>query len=53
MVKNVPANAGDAVRSLGGEDPLEWAMATHFSRSSCLENSMNRGAWWANPWGHN
>ena len=19
---------------------------------SCLENSMDRGAWWASPWGH-
>ena len=33
MVKNPPANAGDAemgVRSLGQEDPLEKEMATHF-----------------------
>ena len=30
------------VRSLGGEDPLGKGMATH-----CLENSMDRGAWWA------
>ena len=27
---------------LEGEDPLEEEMATH----SCLENSMDRGAWW-------
>ena len=32
------------VQSLGQEDPLEEEMATH---SSCLENPMDRGAWWA------
>ena len=33
MVKNPPANAGDArdIRSLGQEDPLEEEMATHSS----------------------
>ena len=34
MVKNLPANAGDArigVLSLGREDPLEKQMGTHFS----------------------
>ena len=31
MVKNPPANAGDAVRSLGREDALEKEMATHSS----------------------
>ena len=30
MVKNLPANAGDVVLSLGGEDPLE-GMAFHSS----------------------
>ena len=30
----------------GQEDPLEEKMATH-SKTSCLENSMDRGAWWA------
>ena len=30
MVKH-PANAGDAVPSMGWEDPLEKAMATHSS----------------------
>ena len=46
MVKNLPANAGDAglIPGLGrcpGEgigNPLQ---------SSCLENFMDRGAWWA------
>ena len=31
MVKNLPANAGDMVRSLGQEDPLEKEMAFHSS----------------------
>ena len=39
MVKNPPANAGDAVPSLGQEDPLEKGMATH---SSVLA--------WESPW---
>ena len=49
MVKNPPANAGDVRdtgsipglgRSLGGghSNPLQY---------SCLENPMDRGAWWA------
>ena len=29
MVKNFPASAGDVVRSLSWEDPLEKEMATH------------------------
>ena len=32
-------------RSLGQEDPLEKEMATH--SSTCLENPMEGGAWWA------
>ena len=32
MVKNLPANAGMWVQSLGWEDPLEKEMATH----SCI-----------------
>ena len=31
VVKNVPANAGDVVQSLGQEDPLEKEMPTHFN----------------------
>ena len=49
VVQNLPASAGDisdigsipgSGRSLGGRhgNPLEY---------SCLENSMDRGAWWA------
>ena len=39
MVMNPSANAGDWVRSLGWEDPLEEEMATH---SSILD--------WRIPW---
>ena len=42
-VKNLPKLQKTWVRSLGQEDPLEEGMATHLS--SCLENSMDRGAW--------
>ena len=31
MVKNLPAMQETWVRSLGGEDPLEKEMATHYS----------------------
>ena len=46
MIKNLPAMWETWVQSLGWEDPLEKGMATH-SSYSCLENSMDRGAWWA------
>ena len=39
MVKTLSPNAGDSVRSLGWEDPLEEEMATH---SSILP--------WETPW---
>ena len=49
MVKNPPPNAGDAGNmgsipglgrspGVGSSDPLQY---------SCLENPMDRGAWWA------
>ena len=46
MVKNLPAMWETQVQSLGREDLLEKGMATHASCSS-LENSVDRGAWWA------
>ena len=46
MGKNPLAMQEMWVPSLGGEDPLEEGMATH-SSISCLENPMDRGAWWA------
>ena len=42
-VKHLPAMREIWVRSLGREDSLEKEMAT----SSCLENPMDGGAWWA------
>ena len=39
-VKNPPAVQETWVQSLGREAPLEKEMA-------CLEDSMDRGAWWA------
>ena len=43
-VKNLPAMQETQVRSLGWEDPLEKGISTP---DSCLENSMDREAWWA------
>ena len=34
------------IRPLAQEDPLEEGLATPF-QYSCLENPMDRGAWWA------
>ena len=49
MVKSLPAMRETQVQSLGGEDPLEKDMANH--SSSCLENSTDRGVWWATSQG--
>ena len=43
MIKNPPASAGDAghvgsIPGSGNGNPLQY---------SCLENPMDRGAWWA------
>ena len=40
MVKNLPTNAGDA------GSYMEKEMGNPF-QYSCLENPMDRGAWWA------
>ena len=45
--KESPAGQETRVQSLGGEDPVEKEMATHWLQYSCLENPMDRGAWWA------
>ena len=54
MVKRLSTVWETQVRSLGREDPLEKEIATHSSTGegngnplqySCLENSMDRGAW--------
>ena len=43
LVKNLPVMQETQVQSLGGKDPLEKEMATHYS---CLENPMDREARW-------
>ena len=43
--KQLPAMQETGVRCLSWEDSLEKGMATR--SYSCLENSMDRGAWWA------
>ena len=45
MVKNLPALQETRVQSLGWEDSLEKEMANPL-QCSCLENLMDRGAWW-------
>ena len=46
MVKNLPANAGDAGSIPGsGRSPGEGNGNLH--QYSCLGNLMDRGAWWA------
>ena len=45
-VNNLPAMQETWVRSLGWEDPLEKGRAYPL-QYSCLENSMDRGAWQA------
>ena len=49
VVKNLPANAGD-IRDTGSISG--WGRSTGEGNGnplqcSCLENSMDRGAWWA------
>ena len=46
VVKNLPAMWETWVHSLGREDPLEKGTGYPL-QYSCLENSMDRGAWWA------
>ena len=55
MVKNLPAVQESWVQSLGLEGPLEKEMAKKKKKEgngnpfqySSLENSLDRGAWWA------
>ena len=49
MVKNSPANAGD-IRDLGSMPRLGRSPGGGYGdplQYSCLENPMDRGAWWA------
>ena len=50
LIKNPPAMQETWVRPLGWEDPLEKGMAKGHGNQlqySCLENTMDRGAWQA------
>ena len=51
-VKNLPASAGD-VGSIPGSGRSPRVGNGNLLQYSCLENSMDRGAWWAicSPWG--
>ena len=49
MIRNLPADTGDA-RDAGLIPGLERSLAVgngKLLQYSCLENSMDRGAWWA------
>ena len=49
VVKNLPANAGDT-RDMGLIPGSERSLGVgngNLLQYSCLENSMDRGAWWA------
>ena len=46
MIKNLPANAGD-VGLIPGLGRSAGEGNGHLLQHSCLENPMDRGAWWA------
>ena len=48
MAKNLPAVQEIWVQSLGREDP--WRREYIILQYSCLDDSMDRGAWWAKSW---
>ena len=51
MVKNPPAVQETPGPTPGWEDALEKGMNGYPLQNSCLENSMDRGAWWAGSMG--
>ena len=52
MINNMPAMQETQVQSLGWDYPLEEGDGNP-PQYSCLENSMDRGAWRVNSsWGH-
>ena len=53
VVKNLSANAGDRdMGSIPGSEISPGVGNGNPLQSSCLENSMDRGAWWTiHPWG--
>jgi len=46
VVKNLPANAGD-VDSVSGSARSPGVGNDNLLHYSCLENSLDRGTWWA------
>ena len=50
MVKNPPANAGD-VASISGSGRARGDRNGNPLQYSCLENPIDRGAWWATAHG--
>ena len=50
IVENLPALGETQVRSLGREDPLGEGHGNPL-QCSCLENPVDRGAWWATDMG--
>ena len=53
VVKNLPANTGDS-RDLGSTPGLGRSLEGgngNWFQYSCLENPMNRGAWWDTVYG--
>ena len=54
MVKNIPANEGDAGdgSSIPGSGRFPRRGNGYTLQYSCLENSMDRGAWQVTTWGH-
>ena len=53
VVKNLPANAGDArdVDSIPGSEESSEGGNGNPLQYSCLENPLDRGAWWATVYG--
>ena len=53
VVKNRPANAGDAedMGSIPGSGRSPGGVSGNPLQYSCLENPMDRGAWWASVGG--
>ena len=49
--KESACNAGD-LGSIPGSGKFPGEMNGTPLQYSCLENSMNRGDWWASIWGH-
>jgi len=47
MMKHLPAMQETRAPSLDWEDPLEKGMTDYSLPYSCLEDSMDKAAWWA------